>query len=92
MRDFPDLPLAMNINDCRAEWIDWVLIPVACELEKERLELKLLRFKGRCIFARFQWTLNPNLTKNFLPCQTSNLDLEKVFLAGRTLNLKPFAT
>jgi hypothetical protein len=92
MRDFPDLPLAMNINDCRAKWIDWVLISVTCELEKERLELKLLRFKGRCIFAHFQWTLNLNLTKIFLPCQTSNLDLQKVFLACRTLNLKPFAT
>jgi hypothetical protein len=92
MRDCPDLPLAMNINDCRAVWIDWFLISATCELEKERLELKLLRFKGWCIFARFQWTLNLNLAKILLPCQTSNLDLKKVFLAGQTLNLKPFAT
>jgi hypothetical protein len=63
MRDFPGLPLTMNMNDCRAEWIDWVLTSVACELKKERLELKLLRFKGRCIFARFQWTFNLNLRK-----------------------------
>ncbi len=69
-----------------------VLISVACELEKERMELKLLRFKSRCIFAHFQWTLNLNLTKNFLPCQTWNLDPTKTFVTGRTSNLKPSAT
>ncbi len=91
---------------CTAKWTDnsppwlwaiswthrFILISGACELEKECLELILLRFKSRCIFAHLWWTLNLNLTKKFLAFQTSNLDLKKVFLAGRTLNLKPFAT
>jgi hypothetical protein len=80
------------MSNTYVERVDSVLISGACKLEKERLELKLLRFKGGCIFAHLQWTLNPNLTKKFLARRTSNLDLKKVFQARRTLNLKPFAT